>query len=181
MKATGIVRKVDELGRVVLPKEIRRTMSIKKGDYIEIYIDKNQLILKKYSPEIDLTFIGTEFCKSLVNITRKQVFLCDTESVVFSSVNIEDSYVQKEISNKLKEVIKDKKSLLINVKEGSKIIPLIDGQEENFENQIIIPIVVKNEGVGAIILADANPYEKFTREEINLLKLGAEFLSRKIN
>ena len=97
MKATGIVRKVDELGRVVLPKEIRRTMSIKKGDYIEIYIDKNQLILKKYSPEIDLTFIGTEFCKSLVNITRKQVFLCDTESVVFSSVNIEDSYVQKEI------------------------------------------------------------------------------------
>ena len=146
--------------------------------YVEIYTEKDGLILKKYSPIKDLSVVGVDFCKSLANITQKQVCLCDTESVVFYSDG-ENKLEGKDLSPILREVILDKKSLMINVKEGGCPLPLTDGFD-SLTGQIIIPLLVNTESVGAVVLCSFDKEKILTDEDVKLVKLGAEFLSRSV-
>ena len=82
MKATGIVRRIDELGRVVIPKEIRRTLRIKEGDPLEIFTDRDELMLKKYSPIATLEKFSKATARSLNDLSGKLSLICDTDGVL---------------------------------------------------------------------------------------------------
>ena len=82
MKATGIVRRIDELGRVVIPKEIRRTLRIKEGDPLEIFTDRDELMLKKYSPIATLERFSEATVKSLNDLSGKLAMICDTDEIL---------------------------------------------------------------------------------------------------
>ena len=83
MKATGIVRRIDDLGRVVIPKEIRRTLRIREGDPLEIYTEKDgEVIFKKYSPMGELSSYAAEICESLYKSTGGTVAVCDRDSMI---------------------------------------------------------------------------------------------------
>ena len=83
MKATGIVRRIDDLGRVVIPKEIRRTLRIREGDPLEIYTERDgEVIFKKYSPMGDLTELAAQICESIVKNTGHIAAVSDRDSII---------------------------------------------------------------------------------------------------
>ena len=85
MKATGIVRRIDELGRVVIPKEIRSTLRLKSGDPLEIFTDRDELMLKKYSPIASLEKFSEGTAKSLSDLSGHVAVICDTDGVLHAS------------------------------------------------------------------------------------------------
>src|SRR5690625_1604622 len=83
MKATGIVRRIDDLGRVVIPKEIRRTLRIREGDPLEIFVDREgEVILKKYSPISELGHFATEYAEALFDSLHEPVLICDRDEII---------------------------------------------------------------------------------------------------
>ena len=82
MRATGIVRRIDDLGRVVIPKEIRRTLRIKEGDSLEIFTDRESLVLQKYSPIKSIEANAQTVADGLYELTQKQCVVCDNDRVL---------------------------------------------------------------------------------------------------
>ena len=109
MKATGIVRRIDDLGRVVIPKEIRRTMRIREGDPLEIYTDREGgVILKKYSPINELNEFAGEFIESAHSVLGEAAVVTDTDQVVAVSGIPKKGYLEKRISPDIEKIIKAK-------------------------------------------------------------------------
>lgn len=176
MKATGIVRRIDELGRVVIPKEIRRTLRIKEGDPLEIFTERDELLLKKYSPLETLENMSAAVAESLSSITEKNVVICDTDSIIYAAASAKD-LVGKSISAPLEEILRGRKSYYKKKCEGAEIISLFRGEDRDWETQIIEPIIAKGDVLGGIILLsdEINDEEAI---DIKLIKLAAEFLAR---
>ena len=100
MKATGVVRRIDDLGRVVIPKEIRRTLRIKEGDPLEIFTDKEgEVILKKYSPIGELSEFATEYAETLNKTTGHIACITDKDTVIAVSGASKKEWLEKEVSN----------------------------------------------------------------------------------
>src|ERR1700682_4336465 len=112
MKATGIVRRIDDLGRVVVPKEIRRTIRIREGDPLEIFTDREGgVILKKYSPIRELTSFASEYSDSLQQTIGNIILICDRDNIISVSGVSKKEYLEKKISSDLEKVMEDRKSL----------------------------------------------------------------------
>ena len=106
MKATGIVRRIDDLGRVVIPKEIRRTMRIREGDPLEIYTDREgEVIFKKYSPIGELASFATQYAETLHKSCNMSVIITDRDAVIACSGVSKKEYSDKQISDELEEII----------------------------------------------------------------------------
>lgn len=106
MKATGIVRRIDDLGRVVIPKEIRRTMRIREGDPLEIYTDREgEVIFKKYSPIGELQSFATEYAEALQKTAGLPIFVCDRDAVITVAGASKREYQERKISPALESVI----------------------------------------------------------------------------
>ena len=115
MKATGIVRRIDDLGRVVIPKEIRKTLKIKEGTPLEIFTDREgQIILKKYSPIGELNNFAEEYAEALVQTTGLTACITDRDVVVAAAGSGSRELDGKEISTELDEVISGREARLIN-------------------------------------------------------------------
>ena len=113
MKATGMIRRVDELGRIVIPKEIRKTLKIKEGEAVEIFIEKDILLLKKYSKVKGDSEIAKNIATALAEITEKSVIVTDTERVIASSGKLK-GVIGEKITEKAYDFIMDKKSFFVN-------------------------------------------------------------------
>ena len=119
MKATGIVRRIDDLGRAVIPKEIRRTMRIREGDPLEIFTDREgQIILKKYSPIGELSQFAGEYAESLSQTTGHLVIITDCDHVVAASGTGRREFEGKPISKDLERAIADRKSFIAEQNDG---------------------------------------------------------------
>ena len=106
MKATGIVRRIDDLGRVVIPKEIRRTLRIREGDPLEIFTDREgEVILKKYSPIGELSAQATQYSESLAQTTGLMVCVADRDTVIAAAGGAKKDYLGKPISKQLEDAI----------------------------------------------------------------------------
>ena len=106
MKATGVVRRIDDLGRIVLPKELRRTMRIKEGESLEIYTDgTDRIILKKYSPVQNVNDFVEEFVESVYASNKKDIIITDNEKVIAYAGNFKNDLNNKRISMRLEEKI----------------------------------------------------------------------------
>ena len=161
MKATGIVRRIDDLGRVVVPKEIRRTLRIREGDPLEIYTGTaGEVILKKYSPVSELGAFAGEYAETAAQILGGTVIISDTDHVVAASGPNRKEYAQQKVDKELDEIIQSKSPYRNNSK-------------------IVVPIVSQGDPIGAVtILPKGN--KLLGESEYMAAELGASFLARQM-
>ena len=147
MKATGIVRRIDDLGRVVIPKEIRRTLRIREGDPLEIFVDRDgEVILKKYSPISELGDFAKEYAEALFDSLGNPVLICDRDTYIAIAGGSKKDYLNKNISDLVEKTMEDRTSILINQK-GE--ISLVDGMKRKFPP---IPLVLLLQMVILLVL-----------------------------
>lgn len=156
MKATGIVRRIDDLGRVVIPKEIRKTLRIKEGTPMEIYTDREgQIILKKYSPIGELNTFAREYVEALVQTTGLAACITDRDLVVAAAGSGSRELEGKEISRELDMVISGREGKMIDGKSRDNI-SVISGDMDSYCGKMIQPILCASDAIGSVILLGKN-------------------------
>lgn len=180
MKATGIVRRIDDLGRVVIPKEIRRTLRIKEGTPLEIFTDREgEVILKKYSPIGELSIFAKEYAEALAQTTGLVACITDHDQVVAAAGQGSKEYFGKEISRELEEVISMREGKCLNVNERGKV-PVVEEQREVAFAQTIQPIICAGDAIGSVILLGKSEKDVFGNPEKLLVQTAAGFLGRQM-
>ncbi|TDL30419.1 stage V sporulation protein T [Jeotgalibacillus sp. S-D1] len=150
MKATGIVRRIDDLGRVVIPKEIRRTLRIREGDPLEIFVDREgEVILKKYSPINELGSFAKEYAEAIHDSLGHPVLICDRDNVVAISGVSKKEYLNRRIGTGIEEIMAARKSVL---SEKQTKLSVIEHQDEEQAAYAIAPIVASGDPIGAVII-----------------------------
>ena len=177
MKATGIVRRIDELGRVVIPKEIRRTLRIKEGDPLEIFTDRDELMLKKYSPIATLEKFSKATARSLNDLSGKLSLICDTDGVLHAFGEGKKDLDGKSLSPDMDKILKERRSYVASLAEGGDVIPITSTYEEGVTAQIIVPIVSGGDCLGAVAVLSKEEGAKMNGSDMNLAKLTADILA----
>ena len=179
MKATGIVRRIDDLGRVVIPKEIRRTLRIREGDPLEIFVDRDgEVIFKKYSPIGELTAFAAQYAETLYKTCDMSVIICDRDSVVASAGVSKKEYSDKALSEEL-ESIAEGRSLYTYRAGESKISPLRDGGSHYVS--CAMPITSEGDIIGIIASLSSNDTDRAPESvEQKLVQTAASFLGRQM-
>ena len=150
MKATGIVRRIDDLGRVVIPKEIRRTLRIREGDPLEIFVDREgEVILKKYSPINELGNFAKEYAEALHDSLGQAVLICDRDNVVAIAGASKKDYLNRRIGMGLEEIMTARKNIL-SVKQSN--LGIIEHQDEELASYVVAPIISSGDLIGGVIL-----------------------------
>ena len=171
MKATGVVRRIDDLGRIVLPKELRRTMRIKEGESLEIYTDgTDRIILKKYSPVQNVNDFVEEFVESVYASKKRDIIITDNEKVIAYAGNFKTDLSNKRISMRLEEKMSKRQTQVIDKAENFEFL-------ENFpisKAAIIKPINVMGDISGAVIVLS----DTITDVEKSLAEFGGMFMGR---
>lgn len=169
-----------DLGRVVIPKEIRRTLRIREGDPLEIFTDREgEIILKKYSPIGELAAFAGMYADSLAKEAGCLVCICDMDQVVAASGNGRKEVQEKYISKVLQGELEERNSILAKVDE-KKYIRVFREQEKDYVWESITPIICEGDVVGAVILLSSDEKEKFTKLEQKLGACAAGFLGKQM-
>ena len=155
----GIIRRIDNLGRIVIPKEIRDTLRIKNGDSVEINIEGETITLKKYSELNNIIEIETIITNLLKETLKKDVLITDKDKYI---IGTKQEYLNKKISNKLLEIL-DNRQMII--------------QKSTNQNTLINPIIVNGDVIGSIIIISN---EKITENQIKTVSLLSNFLIKYI-
>ena len=178
MNATGVVRRIDELGRVVIPKEIRKTLRIKEGAPLEIFTDKEgQIILKKYSPIGELTEFASGYAETLSKTTGHMAFITDKDTVIAVSGGSKKEYLEQDVSEELEQLMEDKE--VYTSKDNSDIaMPITkNGKNDKKSNgQVVYPIISNGDTIGTVILLSKNANTKMNDVENKLAQSAATFL-----
>ena len=139
MKATGIVRRIDELGRVVIPKEIRRTLRIREGDPLEIFTDRDgEVILKKYSPIGELGDFAKEYAESLYQALGHTAVICDKDAVIAVAGGSKRELMDKPISEEVERLMKTRERGTFSRAQGN-MIPLFSGDNGAYQSGVVVP------------------------------------------
>lgn len=181
MKATGIVRRIDDLGRVVIPKEIRRTLRIREGDPLEIFTDRDgEVILKKYSPISELNEFATEFAESVYDILGNIIVITDTDQVIAVAGGAKKSLIDKRISKEIEKIMLSKTIQIL--KEKEKVVPIINESIDDFniESQVIVPIISQGDTIGSIIFISKEGGKILGDIELKVAETGASFLAKQM-
>lgn len=189
MKATGIVRRIDELGRVVIPKEIRRTLRIREGDALEIYTDREGgVILRKYSLVGELGDFSREYAESLHQSVGHIAVICDKDTVVAcASSSRKDSAPgspiapEKPISDELESLMAARKAVLRSAANGDTMLPVTRTDEKRaYTAQYVVPIIASGDPIGAVALLSREPNAAFTQADMKVAETAAAFLGRQL-
>ena len=178
MKATGVVRRIDDLGRIVIPKEIRKTLRIKEGDPLEIFTDREgQVILKKYSPIGELSEFATEYAETLAKTTGHIACITDKDTVIAVSGGSKKEFLEQGISKDLERIIDDKE-IYTSKENNDKSIPITqtDSMERIRNAQVIYPIISDGDSIGSVILISKDSNTKMTEIEKKVAQSAASFL-----
>lgn len=177
MFSTGIVKKIDNLGRIVLPKEIRRKLKIRENDELEMFIENDDTIaLKKYSTMQDLKKDCILYADVLSKETNFKIMFTDKEKVIVAKGKNASSLVGEEISNKLIDIINDGMIYNVNVALPVKVLNLID----TIYPKIIVPLIADSRSVGSIILFGDDNSKGIKEKEYDLLKFIASLITSKL-
>ncbi len=173
MKATGIVRRIDDLGRVVIPKEIRRTMRIREGDPLEIYTEKDgEVIFKKYSPIGELGDFAVTYVETLAKTSGVGACITDRDTIIAVSGVPKKELMEKKVSADLDRMMEEKKA----VHSSEKSVAVADGNDK-YSAGIVVPIVSEGDTIGSVVffMNDAKPLGEV---ENKLAESAAGFLGR---
>ncbi|MGO1712048.1 MAG: stage V sporulation protein T [Senegalia sp. (in: firmicutes)] len=181
MKATGIVRRIDDLGRVVVPKEIRRTLRIREGDPLEIFTDRQgEVILKKYSPIGELNEFANEYATSLNETTGHVTLITDRDNIISICGGSKKAYLNKRLSPELEKLIEGKEVYLTEGNTKPIRITIDEYSPEEYTSQVISPIVTQGDPIGSVILLTKESNEKMAELEVKLCETASRFLSKQM-
>lgn len=177
MKATGIVRRIDDLGRVVIPKEIRRTMRIREGDPLEIFTDNDgEVIFKKYSPIGELGTFAGDFAEVLSKVSGYPVIVCDRDHVIAAAGVAKKEIVERRVSPGLEDMISTRKSYVYTGAE-KKLQP-VEGAEYYALTQH--PILTSGDVCGSVVFLMTGAGDKAGDAELKLGAAAAAFLGKQM-
>lgn len=171
MKATGVVRRIDELGRIVIPKEIRKTLRIKDGENLEIYIDNDTIILKKYSSIHNLEELAQKLTDTISNLLKKNVLIADNDNIVAISGELKKIYLGEKISEELETAIKKRSQVL-----EKSIKPIKLSEKEETGSYTYAPIIVNGDALGIVLILSKK--EPLSEAEEQIVKIVANFLAK---
>ncbi len=179
MKATGIVRRIDDLGRVVIPKEIRRTMRIREGDPLEIYTDRDgEVIFKKYSPIGELGDFAMQYAETLSKTSGHPICITDKDNVIAVSGAPKKELHEKRISTDLEKVMNDKLSFMS--KSGdTKRFSVAEGVEKYFAG-VVVPIISEGDSIGTVVVMTDETNAQLGEVENKLAESAAGFLGKQM-
>lgn len=180
MKATGIVRRIDDLGRVVIPKEIRRTLRIRESDPLEIFTDREgEIILKKYSPIGELGSFAKEYAEALASASGHSVCITDRDQVIAAAGGIRKETVGTPVTGQLEEIMSERENVLSDSLSRKHIKITSEDMEETLP-QVISPILCEGDVIGSVILRSKDTNRKMGETEQVLAKCAAGFMGRQM-
>ena len=178
MKATGIVRRIDDLGRVVIPKEIRRTMRIREGDPLEIYTDRDgEVIFKKYSPMGELASFSTQLCETLNKTTGQACAICDRDTIISASGVLKREIIEKRISEDLEKLMEGRQ--LYRYKQGERKVTVCEGNDKH-TCTIAAPVITEGDVSGCVVFIETEGTQAPGETEFKLAQTIAAFLSKQM-
>jgi AbrB family transcriptional regulator (stage V sporulation protein T) len=186
MKATGIVRRIDDLGRVVIPKEIRRTLRIREGDPLEIFVDREgEVILKKYSPIGELGDFAKEYAEALYENVGHVAMITDRDVVVAISGGNKREFLGRPLGKLLERCLEERKTVVMNdlnaqTDENDQIIVSGDGREYTLRAQVIAPIIAQGDPIGTVVIASKDSSAQLGETEVKLVETAACFLAKQM-
>ena len=181
LKATGVVRRIDDLGRVVIPKEIRRVLKIRDGAPMEIYTDKEGgVILKKYSPMGELSVFASQYVDSLHKTCGHIVCIADRDTIIAVSGAAKKEFVEKNVSAALEKIIESKIPFVVKNHDDRIQILADEAPEKNYFAQTIAAIVSEGDPIGAVIMLSTDPNSKMGEVEAKLTQSAAGFLGKQM-
>jgi AbrB family transcriptional regulator (stage V sporulation protein T) len=185
MKATGIVRRIDDLGRVVIPKEIRRTMRIREGDPLEIYTDREgEVIFKKYSPIGEMNSFAQQYAETLYKTCSIPCVITDRDSVIACAGVPKKEYFEKRLSADLEKISENRS--VYRYKEGDRKLAIIDDVTGSHFISCAVPIIADGDLIGCVVSAASDdssiaPTTDQTGDiQFRLIQTAAAFLARQL-
>lgn len=179
MKATGIVRRIDDLGRVVIPKEIRRTFRIREADPLEIFTTRDgEIILKKYSPIGEMSTFAKQYAESLAQVSGHIAVIADRDQIIAVSGGMK-AIASKNITKALEEVMENRDCILAS-KTETEFVKLVSDMPEECEQEAICPILCEGDVIGAVVLLTLDGRSKMGEVEKKLVQSAAGFLGRQM-
>ena len=183
MKATGIVRRIDDLGRVVIPKEIRKTLRIREGDPLEIYVDRtSEVILKKYSPVAELGGFAQEYVDSLFENNGKNAIIVDRDTVIAAAGPLGKDLLGKGVIRQMERIMEERAALLLGPGLDEEL-ELIDEERNHWpvKSLAVASIIAAGDPVGIVIIATTAEEPALVSDvDLKLVKTAAGFLGRQL-
>lgn len=177
MKATGIVRRIDDLGRVVIPKEIRRTMRIREGDPLEIFTDADgEVIFKKYSPIGELGPYTKQYVEVLYRTTGMPAVICDRDHVIATAGVPKKDVLEKRVTSALENHMEKRTGYIINIDGGE--LTVCEGLERKVS--VMYPIIGSGDVMGAVMILTDEGKTEPSQTEIKLVQVAAGFLGKQM-
>ena len=178
MKATGIVRRIDDLGRVVIPKEIRRVLRIRDGDPLEIYTaGDGEVIFKKYSPIGELSTTAAQYAEAMIKHTNSPVIICDRDHCVAAAGIAKREVLERRIAPALEELIEARSAFILDSPEKAPISAL-EGIDR--KAAVAVPIISSGDLSGAVVLLLSDSGTLPDETDIKLTRVAAAFLGRQM-
>ena len=179
MKATGIVRRIDDLGRIVIPKEIRRTLRIREGDPLEIFTNREgEVIFKKYSPIGELGEFAGHYAETLSKTSGHPVCITDKDSVVAIYGAPKKEFMEKRISSELEKIM-DEKSTFIMKMGDTKKMPVMEGADK-YVAGVVAPIISEGSAIGSVIMVKGEERDNMGEVETKLAQSAAGVLGKQM-
>ena len=180
MKATGIVRRIDDLGRVVIPKEIRRTMRIREGDPLEIYTDREgEVIFKKYSPIGELNSFAAQYAETLYKTCDLSVVICDRDSVIACAGVPKRDFQEKRLSEHAEDMIERRTLYRCD---GTEMFSATSDESSEYSIACLMPILSEGDVIGCVasLLSASGTRHTPTEIECKLVETAAGFLGKQL-
>ncbi len=178
MECKGIVRRVDELGRIVLPREMRKSLNIREGTRLEIgIVDGSKFLLTKYSDMVSLKEFSDAVSNAISVSIEHDVLITDMENVLSAS---KKKYLGKQVSEVVQELIYKKEIVIKKQEDGSEMLEFFPGSSNEFCCQLIVPIIKDGDAIGSIIIL-AGENKCFDDSSVKICKCFAKYLSDQIS
>ena len=175
MKATGIVRRIDDLGRVVIPKEIRRVLRIREGDPLEIFTEKDgEVIFKKYSPIGELGDFAVTYAESLNKTCGIPTLITDRDNIIAVSGISKKELLERRVSHDIENLMVEKESFQSHGFEAG--LAVAEGNDQ-YNAGVVVPIVSEGDTIGSVIFVQKESRDA-TETEVKLAEAAANFLGR---
>lgn len=178
MKATGIVRRIDDLGRVVIPKEIRRTQRIREGDPLEIFTTgAGEVIFKKYSPMGELAGFAAQYAEVLNKALNLTALVCDRDSIIAAAGGSRRDYQERGVSIPLERIMDRRKPFWHSGKAEECVFPC-EGSDKHILGAC--PLLAGGDVAGAVLLLSADKSTRPGEPEQAALQIAAAFLAKQV-
>ncbi|WP_431785877.1 stage V sporulation T C-terminal domain-containing protein [Paenibacillus lactis] len=176
-KSTGIVRRVDDLGRIVIPKEIRRIFKVREGDPMEIFVSEEGILIKKYSPLAKLNDFAQEYASSLFESTDHITLVTDLDTIIAVAGGARREYLDKSIGNTVLNCMENRISQLSN---DCVEVEIKNDIKEYSSSYVISPIILYGEPIGSVIMLNKDEKVKMGEMEVKMVETAALFLAKQM-